>query len=310
MSNQSNIVLLIILVSIVSTGCDNQQAQLANTYDSAASRYSTPSDNLPETTDVSMSEEPESNAIRPMSSSAEPLSAAADHSVAQPETTAIQSAGQNRQPARRHVTEEHGALATAPQSNAELLNRIRELEDQVTNLKRDLHSRDQVSQLGSGTSAQEISPTADFANDRTSQATNPGIANYARKDLNRLIRRYERAKVAFRRSEDSYKVDHMMTLFKGMEFLVRDTPQGFNTLPEKDKYAFRDFQEAADDLVPELEFYLADIASNAEATELSPLLDEAQKVVEMSPTGTGNRMLDFLGTFKDLAEEHQRHQQR
>ena len=102
----------------------------------------------------------------------------------------------------------------------------------------------------------------------------------------------------------------MMTLFKGMEFLVRDTPQGFNTLPEKDKYAFRDFQEAADDLVPELEFYLTDIASNAEETELSPLLDEAQKVVEMSPTGTGNRMLDFLGTFKDLAEEHQRHQHR
>ncbi len=133
---------------------------------------------------------------------------------------------------------------------------------------------------------------------------------YARAELNRLVRAYKRARTEVAQSDMSYKVDHMMTIFKGFELLLHDTPQTFNPLPERDRYAFKNLQESAEDLVPVLEDYLDEFSpeDSQDLEDLNTLLDEARQVIQMPPPGTGNRMLDFIQELETNLENQQRQQ--
>lgn len=122
----------------------------------------------------------------------------------------------------------------------------------------------------------------------------------ARADLDRLIRRYRRAKEEMARSEVSYKIDHFMTLLKLAELWHHGTPWTFGGLSERDRFAFRDLQAAADELSPVLKRYMENLATDEEQSDLSPLLEEVDFVIRMKPPGTGNRLLDFLMQLKVL----------
>jgi hypothetical protein len=137
-----------------------------------------------------------------------------------------------------------------------------------------------------------ISPPRE--NTALSRERNQLSSTVGNRDLDRLIRRYQRAKDQVVRAEASYKIDSAMTILKSFELLVHDTPQTFNPLPDRDRFAFQDFQEAAEDLKPELEIYMDDFATEAELSELKPLLDEVNYVITMPAPGTGNRLLDFI----------------
>lgn len=192
--------------------------------------------------------------------------------------------------------------------------RIADLESTVEDLQ------SQLEQRASGGTTQGNSPTPLSGSDRD-LAVSPrneiesefdsGSAyrhRFARSEVDRLVRAYKRARTEVSQSDVSYKLDHMMTLFKGFELLLHDTPQTFNPLPERDRYAFRNFQEAAEDLVAALEDYLDEFGSGVsnDTTELKAILAEAREVIEMSPPGTGNRMLDFIQELETNLENQQK----
>lgn len=218
--------------------------------------------------------------------------------------------------------------ALADNSGSALNARIAQLEELVSHLQAELRrgqaangdspaaTRQQIDPIISAGSSGElvdgdvdgdVSDTAGSEPNRRGHTSS--TTRYARMDLDRLITRYRRARAALKRSEASYEIDHFMSMIKLFELGVHNVPFTFGPLPAKDEFAFKDFQEAADELVPELELYLENLATEDEHTELRPLLDEAKQVTEMEPPTTGNRLMDFLQRLKEMDERHQSEQQ-
>lgn len=311
----------VLWVMCSAAGCGTHADTAATAmYDSANERYGTP-DADPDATAE------KSNTLSTADGHAQPQSGAVQESKA---INTAESSSDDALPESPQSDEGTTTGAGSPSAAGDrvannlpdaLNDRVAQLEALVTQLQKELRQRQAENEVPEVISREQSSDRAlannsdesaargsnDLSGPEPNRSGQPSaITRYARMDLDRLITRYKRARAAMMRSEASYQVDHFMTLVKSFEFLVRDTPQSFNALPERDMYAFRDLQEAADELVPELEFYLEDLASENERSEMEPLLSEAQNVTEMEPPGTGNRLLDFL---RQLDEQHQSERQ-
>lgn len=305
-----------VLTAFVLVGCDAQTVTPTSiTYDSAATRYTSPdpdgdhsnadqltipSTDAPETT---LSDTEQRNLPGPLSAAS-----ARELRTSQPRREDVSDAPTVEPSLPNGLTDDDriAALEQLVQQLREELDEIRRTNVDETNDGGETlpHS------IGQETLRSDIEPGINHHPGNATPSSPLYTSNYyGHTNLAQLIRRYRKAKRELERSEMSYKIDHGMTLLKGMELLFHSTPQTFNPLPERDKYAFRDFQEAAEELIPELEAYLAELATNEERSELDPLLTEARRVAEMEPPGTGNRLLDFLQQLKEMDEEHQDRQE-
>lgn len=300
-------------------GCGTQAGTAVTAmYDSSHERYGTSDELSANATEHEVNSETGDG--HRVNLPSEPATQSTVPNAAAPPTGVTSAAGRNADLATTREVGTPGTSDVLPANSGELLtSRVVQLENQIARLQNELRqrhtdndvprmtSREPATNADSADSSHEsLVDNSDHASDTESRRSGQpsAVARYARMDLDRLIRRYRRARTVMMRSEASYEVDHFMTLVKSFEFLVRDTPQSFNALPERDTYAFRDLQEAADDLVPELAYYLDELASEGERLELEPLLSESRQVTEMEPPGTGNRLLDFLEQLNKRDEEY------
>jgi hypothetical protein len=243
-------------------------------------------------------------------------------------------------PAENRAAPEQSASPTPSAGNSAIENRLTTLENQlsrIANVLEDLleenpdeeFEEDDEELMGDETSNSELDsdnetdsgmsdgdlgrigpprrdrrvPARQLPHSRNDSSRDPGI----RRQLDVLIRDYNRKKDLFAKSEASYKIDHMMHGIKLLESLVREGPLWPVNMPQKNAAAQLEFQDAAETLEPVLEEYLSDHAepSDEDYAMLNTLLDEVHQVIEMKSTTTGNALLDYLQRFKQIDQEHQ-----
>ncbi|HRA88119.1 MAG TPA: hypothetical protein PK992_08620, partial [Planctomycetaceae bacterium] len=212
------------------TGCERQPAATVSpNYDSASDRYATSDLNGPSASAVPAPDmEPDVAAA----------SAPGDGSgTAAPESSDPADSPPSNTPESRGAVNASSDITNSDErSNSPMAARIAELEEIVADLQAQLddsrHRRGPADTNQGATrqaNATRVAapapamPEPDVARVQATPARNGITASgnrYARLDLDRLIRRYKRARVEVAKSQASYEIDHLMAMIKAGEFLV------------------------------------------------------------------------------------------